>query len=154
MNGSVLRHMSPLALTSQTSLGVLACMSTRVSMCVYGETASRPTYSTSPLLGSLLYDEAVPLFLHLKSALLILTHLQLSMAVNTFPKSPIGQKKALLIGIKYEESGEAGLLEGPHEGVTALRKILIGEFQHLDFWTSRFTLYIFQNSMDMPIGTL
>ena len=76
------------------------------------------------------------------------------MAVRIFPTSPIGQKKALLIGIKYEESGEAGLLEGPHEDVAELRKLLIGEFQHLDFWTSRFILYIFQNSMDMPMGTL
>ena len=83
-----------------------------------------------------------------------MTHPQLSMAVNIFPKSPIGQKKALLIGIEYEESGEAGSLEGPHEGVAELRKMLIGEFHHFDLWTSRFTLYIFQNSMDTPIGTL
>ena len=65
------------------------------------------------------------------------------MAVNILPKSRIGQKKALLIGIEYEESGEAGSLEGPHKGVAELRKMLIGEFQNLDLCTSRFTLYIF-----------
>ncbi|KIM84461.1 hypothetical protein PILCRDRAFT_818025 [Piloderma croceum F 1598] len=54
------------------------------------------------------------------------------MAVNTSPKSHIGQKKALLIGIKYEESGEAGLLEGPHEGVAELRKMLIEQYGYAD----------------------
>jgi len=49
------------------------------------------------------------------------------MAVNIFPTPLIGQKKALLIGIRYEESGEDGSLEGPHEGVAELRKMLIGE---------------------------
>jgi len=66
------------------------------------------------------------------------------MAVNILPKSrTVGQKKALLIGIEYEESGEVGSLEGPHKGVAELRKMLIGEFQHLDLCASCFTSYIF-----------
>jgi hypothetical protein len=49
-----------------------------------------------------------------------------------FSKPLIGHKKALLIGIEYEANEENGSLEGPHKGVAALRKMLIGEFQHSD----------------------
>jgi hypothetical protein len=51
------------------------------------------------------------------------------MATNQIRKPGMSQKKALLIGIKYEENGENGTLAGPHEGVYGLRSLLISELQ-------------------------
>ena len=50
------------------------------------------------------------------------------MAVNLFPKSHKHQKKALLIGISYEENQENGTLDGSHTGILELRMMLISEF--------------------------
>ena len=50
------------------------------------------------------------------------------MAVNLFLKSHKHQKKALLIGISYEENQENGTLDGSHTGILELRMMLISEF--------------------------
>jgi hypothetical protein len=54
------------------------------------------------------------------------------MALDLCLKRPTSQKRALLIGISYEENEENGTLEGPHNGVWELRKMLIGEFHQSD----------------------
>jgi len=53
-------------------------------------------------------------------------------AADLYSKPPIpamSQKKALLIGIQYDDSEneENGALEGPHQGVMELKKLLVGE---------------------------
>lgn len=45
--------------------------------------------------------------------------------LNLYTKPRTSQKKALLIGISYEESAENGTLQGPHNGVLELRELLI-----------------------------
>ncbi|KIM72545.1 hypothetical protein PILCRDRAFT_16037 [Piloderma croceum F 1598] len=42
------------------------------------------------------------------------------------------QKKALLIGISYEENEEDGTLEGPHTGILELRMMLIKQYGYAD----------------------
>ena len=51
------------------------------------------------------------------------------MAADQIHKPDMSHKKALLIGIKYEENEENGSLAGPHEGVDELRLLLIGKLQ-------------------------
>ena len=51
------------------------------------------------------------------------------MATDQIQKPDMSRKKALLIGIKYEENGENGSLAGPHKGVYELRSLLIGRLQ-------------------------
>jgi hypothetical protein len=50
------------------------------------------------------------------------------MATNQIQKPDMNHKKALLIGIRYEENGE-NALDGPHKGVYELRSLLIGRLQ-------------------------
>jgi metacaspase-1 len=47
--------------------------------------------------------------------------------------SPRGRKKALLIGIRYDEDPNTETLTGPHQDVFLFRQLLIGECCHLSY---------------------
>lgn len=63
------------------------------------------------------------------------------------------RRKALLIGINYEEGDVNGTLEGSHINVQVLRKLLIGESCY-DIVVARSTHRLPQRCMDTSRKTL